>query len=556
MTTVNPPPPSQPPPPPSTSLPTVVVTSPPRALLEATLGLRLEALVLSTGGKGQIQVQTQMGQLSLETALPLPKGAQLWVALQSLSPQVQLQILTVDGNPAQQVLPHFGVAFGGKAQVPASGAGGAHAAGPTQGPGGLPFVTLTTGANIAATLVKPAPGLLVAGTGTGEGPAMRSSGVAGSGQMGANALGLMKSVWTSTKVQIFDMVGSVTGRGGGGQQGVASPPGQAAASGSSLVPGTQMNVRIVSIQAPTPGGGTPVYVTPAPSPVVLSSGQPIMGIVTGTTVAGQPVISTVAGNLTLATRTPVPQGTQLTFEIRGMPVTPADTGQAWPAALRGDVMMSREWPALKEALEVLQDANPAVAQQVLNTVIPRPDATLSSTLLFFMVALRGGDVRGWLGESALRILERTRPALAGLIKEDFGARVRLADESGRGDWKILAIPIQNEDGIEQIRFMTRRHREDEDPGEGGGTRFVVDVELTKLGRMQLDGLVRAKGKTLDLIVRTEMPLVPNMRDDIRGIFKEAAELTGIQGGVGFQAQPPGFVEIVVGDEPGDHGLVV
>ena len=90
-----------------------------------------------------------------------------------------------------------------------------------------------------------------------------------------------------------------------------------------------------------------------------------------------------------------------------------------------------------------------------------------------------------------------------------------------------------------------------------GTRFILDLDLSRLGRIQLDGLVYQKDKHMDLIVRTEIPLPPRMHEDIRNIFQEAAEVTGIKGGISFQAAPPNFVETTPPTEPEEHlGLIV
>ncbi|MCH8835756.1 MAG: hypothetical protein IH925_07395 [Proteobacteria bacterium] len=86
---------------------------------------------------------------------------------------------------------------------------------------------------------------------------------------------------------------------------------------------------------------------------------------------------------------------------------------------------------------------------------------------------------------------------------------------------------------------------------------MIDVELERFGHLQLDGLVRARNKRLDLIVRTASPLPRQMHDDIRRIFRDATELTGIKGVVAFQAAPPGFVEVLRQGAIEDHvGLVV
>ena len=48
---------------------------------------------------------------------------------------------------------------------------------------------------------------------------------------------------------------------------------------------------------------------------------------------------------------------------------------------------------------------------------------------------------------------------------------------------------------------------------------------------------------IDLIVRTVEPLSSPMNDDIRRIFVDACELTGMKGAVGFQSAPPDFIEV-------------
>jgi hypothetical protein len=90
--------------------------------------------------------------------------------------------------------------------------------------------------------------------------------------------------------------------------------------------------------------------------------------------------------------------------------------------------------------------------------------------------------------------------------------------------------------------MRRRKKQDDDKGDTE-TRFVLDVGLSRLGRIQLDGLIGERDKRLDLIIRSQQPLPGAMRNDIRDIFINAGEITGMKGGLSFQAAPPNFVEI-------------
>ena len=99
--------------------------------------------------------------------------------------------------------------------------------------------------------------------------------------------------------------------------------------------------------------------------------------------------------------------------------------------------------------------------------------------------------------------------------------------------------------------------QDEQEKARKGTRFIVDLDLSRLGRVQLDGLVYQKEKHMDLIVRTENRLPDRMHEDIRNIFQEAVDVTGIKGGVSFQAAPPNFVETASPAAPEEHlGLIV
>ena len=78
------------------------------------------------------------------------------------------------------------------------------------------------------------------------------------------------------------------------------------------------------------------------------------------------------------------------------------------------------------------------------------------------------------------------------------------------------------------------HDEDEDEkgAQRRSVRFVVDVNLTQLGELQLDGLVQ--DRRFDLIVRSKTDLTPEMRENINAIFADGVETTGFEGNVIFE----------------------
>jgi hypothetical protein len=62
--------------------------------------------------------------------------------------------------------------------------------------------------------------------------------------------------------------------------------------------------------------------------------------------------------------------------------------------------------------------------------------------------------------------------------------------------------------------MTRTSQQKDQQGKQ--TRFIFDLSLDALGKVQLDGLFRAK--RLDLIVRTLTPFSLPMQQDMRRIY--------------------------------------
>lgn len=199
-------------------------------------------------------------------------------------------------------------------------------------------------------------------------------------------------------------------------------------------------------------------------------------------------------------------------------------------------MLAREWPALEATLRVLEEhLGPAGARQALDAM-PRPGPQLTATLLFFMAALRGGDVRTWLGRNAVQTLESTNNSgLLRALSDDFQTMQRASEPSENG-WRSFLIPVAL-DERRPIRLLTKRERREPGDGRGGkpGTAFLVDIDLTNLGPFRLDGLVR--NELLDLMIRTIKPLPGVMRNDIKALFDNTLERTGIVGRLTFRASP-------------------
>jgi hypothetical protein len=208
-----------------------------------------------------------------------------------------------------------------------------------------------------------------------------------------------------------------------------------------------------------------------------------------------------------------------------------------PAVLaRGAVLLLAErWAALADALETLEARAPQAAQ-ALTEILPRPASDLAERILAFIGALRSGNVWDWTGREAQRELNVAgRAALAALLGDDFAELSRLAVGDAGGEWRAVPVPILVDGALQQLRLFYRGRRRATLDGRDGdpGTRLLIDIELTRLGRMQLDGLVQRQ--RFDLIVRARQALAPEMRRDIAAIFHEAREAAGLSGDIAFLA---------------------
>jgi len=581
MSTVTPPAPPQTPTVTPTPLPVVTVTQPPVELARLTIGGLIEASVLSQVSKDSYLLQTPLGQLSVQTAVALPKEATLLLQILSLSPQAQLQINIIDGIPATAAL-RTGLSAGlitGQEKPAAAGTGVlTHNTDLTAPP-------LLAGTVVKAVLIRP---LTLPGTGSSGPPAgMAAAPTVATGNSGApNAagsmpLGSLKAVAPATngglKAPTFATEMPGAPHGGVAAKASSQVPGQGTPSpgasqttppttggnpanqaGRAFPVGTQVSFKVINIQLPSPATNKVLSSSNASSLGALGVGKVVNGIITGTTASGHPVVQTETGVFSLKAQASNPRGSIVTLEVASPPkVTPATTAPQFDKET-ASIFADRRWPPLEEAVKILHEITPAATRQLVNSVLPRPDIQLTTGLIFFLSALRGGDIRQWFGETNMRILEKAQPNLASRMSSDFNTLAKVADEPGGNDWRVAMIPINTGVQIEQVRMLVRHHEnEHEDDGAADqGTRFVLDVDLSQLGRIQLDGLVRDKGQKLDLIIRSGDIFNDESRNEIRRIFTEAADLTGLLGSVGFQASPPDFIDIL--DPMADEvvGLIV
>ena len=186
-----------------------------------------------------------------------------------------------------------------------------------------------------------------------------------------------------------------------------------------------------------------------------------------------------------------------------------------------------------------------------STVLPSPSnpAQMAPAVLFIMAALKSGDLAQTLNDKAQDMLRRSgKGGLLNRLSGEGSIINRTHVDSAGQDWRALTIPLQWEHEIHKAAlFYKHSDNEDSESSESGGkqTRFIFDLALSQMGKVQLDGLHR--NDRLDLIVRTQEPFSRVMQLQMKNAYADAMDMSNLAGDLSFQNDPQNWVNIQVQD---------
>ena len=260
------------------------------------------------------------------------------------------------------------------------------------------------------------------------------------------------------------------------------------------------------------------------------TGNQISATVIGNGANGQLILKT-SDDATLYVRASVeaPVGTSLLVKVEAPRAPP-------PTVL--PQVDSQNFATLQQTLNAVTQINPQLAQQIIESRIPQANGQLTGPLLFFLSALRQGDAKGWLGSEATdNLIRNGKLELLTKLGHAMSESGQTESDPAVGEWKSYPVPLHNHG---QFQTLTLHVHEDGRGKSSAGTpgdtpkqvRFLIDVNMSRLGSMQLDGLARPK--KLDMIVRSEGPLPPGLPQELRNGYLKTMEALGYTGGLSFQ----------------------
>lgn len=217
-----------------------------------------------------------------------------------------------------------------------------------------------------------------------------------------------------------------------------------------------------------------------------------------------------------------------------------------------ELMTGFRWPVFDEFMDLENMRFPnAPSTQALASILPNPTqpGKLPAAALLFIAAAKAGDLNAWLGDKNVDSLRRGGKAdFIARMSREFAGLSKLSSEPVTPEWRGMSMPMYSDGQVDKIHLYYRHSdhgddRDQEQAQKGKGTRFIMDLDLSHMGPVQLDGYSR--GKQLDLAVRTQKPFGAGARYEMTQRYIKALEAAGFEGQLVFQSQPDKFVKIAV-----------
>jgi len=316
---------------------------------------------------------------------------------------------------------------------------------------------------------------------------------------------------------------------------------------------------------PGPGNGyktlyvaTPVSIIKFQSPVELKAGTVInFSLPERPGQAGSRVAS-AGDDIAARQNIPAPESRAADRAIATPPVTRPAVPPAAPAELAPQPLETfpQNWQSLSQILSVMSVGGSSSMAQSLNNRLPGIEnpARMTTGMIFFLAAIGAKTpARIWLGPDITRRLEQAgQEKLLQKLDNDMQRIFRLGTTTtAPNDWRPALLPLHIGGDVTAIPILTRQVRDDRPDGENGAeregedrdktTRFIVELDLSQFGQIQLDGLL--KDQKLNIIIRAGIKLPPTMKASMTDMFTTALDISGYRGDLQFRDNSPPDISV-------------
>ncbi|MBL8639293.1 MAG: hypothetical protein JNK24_02950 [Alphaproteobacteria bacterium] len=219
------------------------------------------------------------------------------------------------------------------------------------------------------------------------------------------------------------------------------------------------------------------------------------------------------------------------------------------------------WTTLAQIFDLLggdenSATNPIAAQAAqthaaqLYNLFPSPAHPhhLPILAMLMLAVARSGDIEGFLPEPILETLRQTSKgkALLDRLSLDISQFARIDQNFLPTDWKGMVIPFSWQNQIFKVPIYFKDGSTEDDNEQDlerqrkRQLRFLFDLQLSRMGGVQVDGFLQSQ--RLDLILRTKTALSPLMQQDMRKLYAGAVEKSHLVGDISFQSRADQWVD--------------
>lgn len=567
-------------------------------------GSIISGFIINRDSGGNPVLRTDSGDITFASNFFLKIGSEITIRIEHIAGSNSAHILTVNGQPPEIAVLQSGFAPDPEiivsdnlkpsvqqgTQQPSSSSGATAVQSSQQNP------TI----NIKGTIISPAP--------------MQNAAQSQNTQLQANTAQPHLPVGSQLSLKVISLTQPAAAQPLQGQSQAAIPASIPQKGGPEIIVKTTANPeQFPSAISNSPATGSNIQTptttpyaayartnaaTPSSIPITESATQPTQAVpsmpvntsqISATVISNDPngeaIVNTPLGIIRLQAGTQLPIGSNVNFEISEIKtpemiqnsanIIPSVNIARIPAAI---TELARNPGALNNIFTLLSGLGtdgaqdfiargiPTIGQQLTtgNTAYNSEAASphnLISSIFNYAAAVGNGDFRQWLGKANVKWLEDNgHDDLLKKAEGEFSSIARQFTDAPARSWQSLFFPIAISGELQQVRLFVKRDRKQKNsdgitsPEED--TRFVVEMDLTQLGEMQMDGFVRNKNNNIqfDLIIRSNIALSEEIQKDILAIYNNVGELTGYKGSLAFQAVKEFPVnpmeEIISGDHEG------
>lgn len=326
----------------------------------------------------------------------------------------------------------------------------------------------------------------------------------------------------------------------------------------------KIDIQIIKITPPLPQITPPATTTAQPqinalpattqfTPPIISpnSAATITAQVTGFTPQGLPLVTAQLPGSTL------PQSFVLQFNsnnlqlgsqlqvIPKIPATALPTIQ--PQLTTNPLLQGFQWPAIDDLYNNLLQINPQTASSLTKSLpnVGNP-SQMGAAAMMFIAAVKSGDLGNWMGDKKIDLIRQAGKAdiLSKLTQTNPTARAGAPEAATSSEWRAVPLPMFWEGEIHKITLFTRHENQQQQQEQNGHsqTRFIFDLSLTRMGDVQLDGLLR--DNRLDLVIRTQNAFSEPMQQTMRQAYSGALDHTDLSGELNFQGSTKNWVHVL------------